>query len=203
MAGGSASLPMPPLTARFLHMPARVQTAALASLLRRGDFRAAVALMGNVIPRAEGETEAVAALAGLGGGGGGSGRSGRSGEGTRSPWEAVRLRVAAFQQRHGCLPRKNSDRRRTRPLQDDEDQLGAWCHRQRMIARGCPSLLGQSLTPQQKAALEAIPGWWWEVDREADWWHRWCEVAAFASRHHHLPRKLSGQMQARLEPLKA
>ncbi len=72
-------------------------------------------------------------------------------------WERRRSAVMAFQATHGRLPRACSTP--GRPYAPSEELLGKWCYRQRLQKRGTRK---PALTPGQLAALEAIPGWWWE-----------------------------------------
>ncbi len=72
----------------------------------------------------------------------------------QEPWEARYQQVAAFQQQHGRFPRHMATE--TKPLEEGEQGLGAWCNMQRQRWRGTQK---PPLTPQQVAALEALAGW--------------------------------------------
>jgi hypothetical protein len=43
------------------------------------------------------------------------------------------------------------------------------------------------MTPERAALLEAVPGWEWEVDREAAWRGQLRALAAFIAAHGHIP----------------
>lgn len=120
---------------------------------------------------------AAAALEGSQGGGGDSSASGdRLGSGDapanpgarpashplreqwrREQWELLRQRVAAFQRAHGHLPRTTAGRQA--PFLPHEKELGRWCANQRRRWKGGDMA---PLSPEEVAALQTIPGWWWE-----------------------------------------
>ena len=72
-------------------------------------------------------------------------------------WERRRQEVKAFQQQHDRIPRVNGGKGEL--LTDEERQLGEWCVKQRQRKR---DTRGLPLTAEQEAALEAIPGWFWD-----------------------------------------
>ena len=64
------------------------------------------------------------------------------------------------------------------PLQRDAAGLGIWVSNQRQAKKamdaGRAGKLGRGMTPARATALEAVPGWAWEVDAEAAWAERLC-----------------------------
>ena len=50
------------------------------------------------------------------------------------------------------------------------------------------------MTPERIAALEAVPGWVWEVDLEAQWQARLEELRQHAAQHGRLPLERSGSL---------
>ncbi len=48
---------------------------------------------------------------------------------------------------------------------------------------------GKRLTPQRVAALEAVPGWAWEVDTEAAWQEKLAALRAYVDVHGRQPPK--------------
>lgn len=64
-------------------------------------------------------------------------------------WGATCQLLAAFQETHGRLPRHSNE-------VDGERRLAAWCTVQRRRKEGSA---GSPLSAEERAALEAVPGW--------------------------------------------
>jgi hypothetical protein len=77
-------------------------------------------------------------------------------------WQQKLAALRAYVATHGRLP-----------LQRDPWGLGDWVRNQRQGKKALDmNKTGRflcSMTPARAAALEAVPGWAWEVDAEADW----------------------------------
>ena len=92
-------------------------------------------------------------------------------------WEeklaALRAHVAA----HGRLPSK-SDR-----------GLGGWVGSQRAAKKAADAGKARTnkMTPERTAALEAVPGWTWELDLEALWTEKLAALRAYVGTHGRLP----------------
>jgi hypothetical protein len=110
-------------------------------------------------------------------------------------WEARYQQVAAFWQKHGRFPRQKAIR--SKPFEEGEQELGIWCVTQRQRWRG-NTLCGSLLTPEQVAALEALPGWRWDEWADA-WEERRQQVAAFVQQHARLPRQVGSKAWPHLE----
>jgi hypothetical protein len=108
-------------------------------------------------------------------------------------WERHLQEVAAFGQRHGRLPREEGGK--GKPLVEGERELGVWCSAQRQRRKGHGR--SATLTPEQAAKLEALPGWQWDP-RAEEWEQRLQEVAAFGQQHGRLPRCSGGTLAAPL-----
>ena len=116
-------------------------------------------------------------------------------------WAQQLQLVIAFQLRHGRLPGEAAGRQQQQQQQqpppaavEGEAELAAWCEEQRQYAEGIDC--GQRLSPQQAAALGALPRWRWRgeaprVARPAKlaavWQVRLWQVAAFWQQHDRLP----------------
>ena len=107
-------------------------------------------------------------------------------------WQRQRQRVAAFQQQHGRLPRRQDSG--ALPYAEGEAELGEWCARQRLRKRGAGS--GSPLSPEHVEALQALPGWQWEADPAAAWEAKRQEVEKFAQQHGRLPRSSGAAVPA-------
>ncbi|GAB4822670.1 hypothetical protein N2152v2_009716 [Parachlorella kessleri] len=103
------------------------------------------------------------------------------------PWEVRRQEVEAFYKQHRMLPRVSAGQ--ASPFLPDEEQLGAWVEEQRQSYR-ChrPRLL----SAERIEALEATPGWAWEI-YSAAWEQSRQEVKAFYQQHGRLPRAKAGK----------
>lgn len=75
------------------------------------------------------------------------------------PWDQWHQQVAHFVRQHERLPRYYPSSQA--PLLSGEKELGAWCNRQQQRVKG-PRHIGAPLTPGQQAALQALPGWFWQ-----------------------------------------
>lgn len=64
--------------------------------------------------------------------------------------------------------------------------LGKWVSRQRGARKGTVTC---SMTPQRIAAMEAIDGWFWETDRDAEWMRKYELLAAHVSETGRLPKQ--------------
>ncbi|GAB4822672.1 hypothetical protein N2152v2_009718 [Parachlorella kessleri] len=104
-----------------------------------------------------------------------------------SPWELRRQEVGALHQQHGRLPRANAGQ--TSPFLPGEEHFGTWVDEQRKIYKGRrPGLL----SAERIEALEATPGWAWEVYSAV--WEQWRqEVEVFYQQHGRLPRAKAGK----------
>jgi hypothetical protein len=111
----------------------------------------------------------------------------------REPWEARYQQVAAFLRQHGRFPRRIATK--DKPFGEGEQELANWCSAQRQRWRGN---IKPPLTPEQVAALEALPDWRWEERAEA-WEQRRQQLAAFVQQHGRLPRSKGSQSRPPLE----
>ena len=103
-------------------------------------------------------------------------------------WERHRQAVTAFAAEHGRLPRPKPGKQE--PLLSGERELGIWCDNQRQRRKGNHGL---ALSAAQVAALEGVPGWWWDG---SELWERQRQVvAAFAAQHGRLPRTKGGKQE--------
>jgi superfamily II DNA or RNA helicase len=103
-------------------------------------------------------------------------RLGRSLNGDAA-WMANRDLVLVYVDEHHKLPAgKNGVYRGT--------HLGAWISHQRSAKKGMGNY---RMTPEREAALEAIPGWYWEVDLDAVWMATRDLVLVYVDEHHKLP----------------
>jgi hypothetical protein len=93
-------------------------------------------------------------------------------------WEEKLAAVRAFVVAHGRLPSSSHPSR-----------LGEWTRNQRRAKRASEAgLKGHHvITPQRAAALEAVPGWTWEVGRETAWEEKLAAVRAYVAEHARLP----------------
>jgi hypothetical protein len=80
------------------------------------------------------------------------------------------------------------DENRRLPPQSHQE-LGLWVSSQRAVKKAADAgkASGKSMTPACIAALEAVPGWAWEVDLEAAWLEKLAALRAFVGAHGHLP----------------
>lgn len=101
----------------------------------------------------------------------------------QQPWDERRQQVEEFVQQHGRLPRFGAGK--SSPFVPGERQLGQWCNFQRQRRKGNIHC-GPPLRVEQQAALEALPGWWWE--KRSPWEVQYQRVAAFIERHERRPR---------------
>ena len=69
----------------------------------------------------------------------------------------------------------------------DGVNVGTWCTTQRSAYKSCRSLA--PLTKEKIEALESVPGWWWEVDRDAVWFQKLAALKAFVAAHSRLPNR--------------
>jgi hypothetical protein len=106
------------------------------------------------------------------------------------PWEQRCREVAEFVEEHARLPRQKAGR--AQPLLPGEKELGDWCNTQRKRRKG---KVLPPLSPEQVAALAAIPGWVWES--HPPWAQQRLAVEAFVREHGRLPR----QYACRAQPL--
>ncbi len=109
------------------------------------------------------------------------------------PWEARYQQVAAFRQQHGRFPRQQATE--SKPFEEGEQGLGNWCDRQRQRWRGNTK---PPLTPEQVAALEALPDWRWDEWAEV-WEERRKQFATFVQQHGRLPRQVGSRARPLLE----
>ena len=93
-------------------------------------------------------------------------------------WEEKLAALRAFVGAHGRLPPRG-----------DAAGLGDWIRNQRQAKKAAEAGLsiGRPMTPQRAAALEAVPGWAWEVDAEAVWQERLDALRAHVAEHGRLP----------------
>lgn len=113
---------------------------------------------------------------------------------TRQPWEAWYTQVVEFVMREGRIPRMTAGRHA--PLLAGERVLAVWCDGQRQRWKG----QGRQgpLSPNQVAALEAVPGWYWQQFRTEPWEERYTQVVEYVQLHGRFPR-LSGSGVSRRE----
>ncbi|GAB4822680.1 hypothetical protein N2152v2_009726 [Parachlorella kessleri] len=100
-----------------------------------------------------------------------------------TPWEQRRQEVEAFCQQHGRLPR--SEAGVSNPMLPGERELGSWIGRQRQRYKGHQP---PRLSADQRAALDAIPGWRWE-DSKGAWELRLQQLQSFVCQHGRMPRQ--------------
>jgi hypothetical protein len=76
-----------------------------------------------------------------------------------------------------------------RPPYSDASGLGAWINSQRQAKKAAEEgqPLGQRMTPQRVAALDAVPGWAWEVNLEAAWQEKLAALRAYVDAQGRLP----------------
>ena len=86
--------------------------------------------------------------------------------------------LKAFVTAHSRLPSWNEEA--------DGIKIGRWCGSQRSAYKGS----GKSLTEEQKAALESVPGWWWEEDRDAIWHQNLDALKSFVATNNRMPNRL-------------
>jgi hypothetical protein len=83
-------------------------------------------------------------------------------------WDDRLAELRDFVAEHGALPVAESG------------PLGCWCAMQRAKERGSTK---HGLSPEQKVALETIPGWFWSGDNEDRWNAHFWRVMDFATEH--------------------
>ena len=94
-------------------------------------------------------------------------------------WEEKLAALRAYVGAHGRLPPRG-----------DASGLGDWANNQRQAKKaadvGRRSTCG-TMTPARAAALEAVPGWAWEVDAEALWQEKLAALRAHVAAYGRLP----------------
>ena len=90
-------------------------------------------------------------------------------------WEEKLNALRAYVGAHGRLP-----------LRDDPSGLGVWVRTQLHAKRAGPRC-EHKMTPARAAALEAVPGWAWEVDLDALWQEKLAALGAYVGAHGRLP----------------
>ena len=95
-------------------------------------------------------------------------------------WQERLDALRAFVAAHGRLP-----------LRGDAAGLGAWVNTQRNAKKATDAgrKCEHKMTPARAAALEAVPGWAWEVDAETAWQERLDALHAYIGAHGRLPLK--------------
>ena len=94
-------------------------------------------------------------------------------------WQEKLAALRAYVAAHGRLP-----------LRDNPSGLGHWVHHQQEAKKAADAgrrSKSRVTTPARVAALEAVPGWAWEVDLEAAWQERLAALQAFVAAHGRLP----------------
>ncbi|GAB4822679.1 hypothetical protein N2152v2_009725 [Parachlorella kessleri] len=102
------------------------------------------------------------------------------------PWEQRRQEVEAFYQQYGRIPRHKGGK--TSPFLHGERELGTWVNRQRQCHKSDKQ---SSLSAEPITALEATPGWYWDVEEEK-WEQQRQKLEAFVLMHGRLPRSQPG-----------
>ncbi|GAB4822658.1 hypothetical protein N2152v2_009704 [Parachlorella kessleri] len=102
-----------------------------------------------------------------------------------TPWELRCQQVQDFVRQHGRLPREEAGE--SNPLLPGERELGQWCGAQRQRFKGNRQ---PSLNAAQQAALDSLPGWYWDrANVEDDRWEQQRQkLEAFVRVHGRLPR---------------
>ena len=97
---------------------------------------------------------------------------------SNAAWQQKLAALRAYAAAHGRLP-----------PQGDASGLGKWLHQQREAKRALAAgrKSNTKMTPQRAAALEAVPGWAWEVDAEALWQEKLAALRAYVGAHGRLP----------------
>jgi hypothetical protein len=100
------------------------------------------------------------------------------GEGAEASWQQKLASLRAHVAEHGRLP----------PCKCGPG-LGGWMIIQRTAKKASDAgePRGNKMTPERAAALEAVPGWAWEVDAEAAWQEKLAAVKGYAAAHGRLP----------------
>ena len=80
------------------------------------------------------------------------------------------------------------------PSRSAGEPLGYWVHNQRQLYKAYQQGKRSSMTPERIAALEAVPGWEWGVDYEAQWQARLVEVQQYVVQHGGLPLRAAGPL---------
>ena len=94
-------------------------------------------------------------------------------------WEEKLAALRAYVSAHGRLP-----------AQSDSSGLGSWVSSQRQAKKAADAGRRSNhgtMTPARAAALEAVPGWAWEVDAEAAWQERLDALRAYVAANGRLP----------------
>jgi hypothetical protein len=95
-------------------------------------------------------------------------------------WQEKLEALEAYVAEHGRLP-----------LFRDASGLGGWIHQQRQAKKAMDAgrKSSRKMTPKRVAALEAVPGWTWEVDLKAAWQAKLEALEAYVAEHGRLPRQ--------------
>ena len=92
-------------------------------------------------------------------------------------WEEKLTALRAYVGAHGRLPPKGN-----------ASGLGDWISTQRKAKKAMDAgRRCNKMTPSRAAALEAVPGWTWEVDLEAAWQEKLAALRAYVAAHGRLP----------------
>ena len=97
-------------------------------------------------------------------------------------WQARLEEVQQYVAQHG------------RPPPQTAGALGRWVNTQRKEYKAWQQGKRSSMTPERIAALEAVPGWEWGVDWEAQWQARLEELQQYMAQHGRPPPQTAGPL---------